>query len=78
MRKKKNQKKVSKMAILKMRKIKELSRKDLDDKLRELELELTKEIGFSEIGTVKNPGRVGEIRRTIARIKTHKRSMEKK
>lgn len=59
------------MAILKMAKLKEMDRKEIEEKLKELRLELSKEIGFSEIGTVKNPGRVREIKRTIARIKTH-------
>ncbi len=61
------------MAILKMKKIREMSEKELDEKLKELKLELMKEKGFSEIGTVKNPGRIKEIKRTIARILTYKR-----
>ncbi|MBI4170930.1 MAG: 50S ribosomal protein L29 [Candidatus Aenigmarchaeota archaeon] len=60
------------MAILKMKKIRESGEKDIEDKKRELQLELAKERASSEIGgTVKNPGRLREIRRTIARIKTH-------
>ena len=59
------------MAILKSRKIKELSEKELAEKLKELYLEVSKEMASSEIGgSVKNPGRIREIRRTIARIKT--------
>ena len=59
------------MAILKSRKIKELSEKELAEKLKELHLELSKEMASSEIGgSVKNPGRIREIKRTIARIKT--------
>ena len=60
------------MAILKMKKLKELNDKDVEDRKRELQLELSKERASSEIGgTVKNPGRIREIRRTLARIKTH-------
>ncbi len=60
------------MAILKMKKIRESGEKDIEDKKRELQLELAKERASSEVGgTVKNPGRLKEIRRTIARIKTH-------
>ncbi len=59
------------MAILKPRKIKEMNEKDLAEKLKEMHLELSKEMASSEIGgSVKNPGRIREIRRTIARIKT--------
>ena len=57
------------MAILKMRKIRELNEKELDERLKELRMELTKEKGASEVGgTVKNPGKIKEIRKTIARI----------
>jgi len=59
------------MAILKMKKVKELNDKELAEKMREMYLELSKEMASSEIGgSVKNPGRIKEIRRTIARIKT--------
>ena len=60
------------MAILKMKKIREMNQKDVEEKLRELQLELSKERASAEVGgTVKSPGRIKEIRRTIARIKTH-------
>lgn len=40
-------------------------------KKKELELELAKERSSAAIGgTVKNPGRLKEVRRTIARINT--------
>jgi len=58
------------MAIERMRKLKELSEKELNEKLKELRLELSKDKASSEIGTVKNPGRIKEIRKTIARILT--------
>lgn len=66
------------MAILKMKKIREMSEKDLDDRLHDLKLELSKERASSEIGTVKNPGRIGEIRRTIARILTLRNAKQTK
>ena len=60
------------MAILKQKKLKEMSSKDIGDRLRELQLELFKESGSKEIGgTVKNPGNIKAMRRAIARIKTH-------
>ena len=59
------------MAILKSKKIAEMSEKDLTEKKRELQLELSKEMALSEVGgSVKNPGRIKEIKKTIARILT--------
>jgi len=67
------------MAILKMKKMRELSEKELNERLRELRLDLSKEIASSEVGgTVKSPGRIKEIRRTIARILTVKSEKVKK
>jgi len=52
---------------------------DLDKKLNELELELAKEYGNVKMGRpVKNPGRIGEIKRAIARIKTVKNERKEK
>ena len=63
------------MAIMKMKKMKELSEKELQEKRRELQLELSKERASSEVGgTVKNPGRIREIRRTLARMETLRRT----
>ncbi len=63
------------MAILKTKKIRELSEKEAEEKLKELQLELFKESGSKAIGgTVKSPGQIREIRRTIARIKTVKKA----
>ena len=59
------------MAILKAKKIREMNEKDIAEKMKELHLELSKEMASSEIGSsVKNPGRIHEIKKTIARIKT--------
>lgn len=67
------------MAILKTRKARELGEKELSEKLKELYLEMSKEMASSEIGgSVKNPGRIREIRRTIARIKTVTNDNEKR
>jgi large subunit ribosomal protein L29 len=66
------------MAILKTRKMREIPDKELDDKLREIHLDLSKDRGSSEIGTVKNPGRIKEMRRTIARILTEKQRRKTK
>ena len=56
--------------MVKIRELRGMSEKDLTTRLGELRLELSKERAASEIGTSKNPGRVGAIRREIARILT--------
>jgi large subunit ribosomal protein L29 len=58
------------MAIIKAKKVREMEVKDMDEKLKEMYLEMSKEKASSEIGgSVKNPGRIRELRRTIARIR---------
>lgn len=48
-----------------------LSEKELEDKQKEIELELMKERAQVAAGTaLKNPGMLREYRRTLARIKT--------
>ena len=65
------------MAILKKSKIKEMSDKEKEDKIRELRLELFKEKGQADVsGTVKSSGLIKETRRTIAKIKTSQRAKE--
>ena len=64
------------MAIIKMKSARGMPDKDLGDKLKELKLELSRERAASEIGTVKNPGRIREIRRAVARLLTEKRKRE--
>ncbi len=54
-----------------MKEIREMKKEDLQKRLNELRLELMKERAQSEVGgTPSNPGRVRELRRTIARILT--------
>jgi large subunit ribosomal protein L29 len=68
------------MAILKSKKIREMGDEERNEKLRELKLELFKERASSEVGaSVKSPGRIKEIRRTIARIITikHQKTLKK-
>lgn len=60
------------MAILKMKKIREMGGKEMDEKLAELKLELSKERAASDIGTAKSPGKIKELRKAIARILTAK------
>ncbi len=59
------------MAIIKKKQLKQMSDSDLSTRLGELRLEMAKERGQIAIGgTPSNPGRIKEIKRTIARILT--------
>lgn len=61
------------MAILKIKQIREMKLEDLNKKLSELRLELLKEMGNVKMGRpIKNPGKIKELRRAIARLLTIK------
>ncbi len=65
------------MAILRVKEIRKMDGKDLDKNLKEMKLELSKEKANIHIGaSVTSPGRIREIRRTVARIETVKRERE--
>ncbi len=67
------------MAIIRKRDLKNMTSGDVDKKLAELKMELSKQLGSVEIGgTVKSPGKIKEIRKTIARLLTIKSQMIKK
>ena len=67
------------MAILRIKQIRGMSPKDLNSKLNDLKLELMKESGSIKMGKpIKNTGRVGELRRTIARLETIKNEIRMK
>jgi len=67
------------MAILKKKDMLKMDDKELDKQLNELNLELSKEKANVHIGAnVTSPGRLREIRKTIARIKTLKRNKREK
>jgi len=67
------------MAILRVKDIRKLNDKELKEKLNELQLELSKERANIEIGaSVSSPGKIREIRRTIARINTELQSRGEK
>ncbi|MBI4019039.1 MAG: 50S ribosomal protein L29 [Candidatus Aenigmarchaeota archaeon] len=62
------------MALIKKDKLKAMKASEIDAKIQEIKLEMSKEMALSEIGsTVKNPGNIREMRRTIARLLTKKR-----
>lgn len=59
------------MAILRAEEMREMGSDDLRDRMDDLNLELSKERGQIAVGGFpEDPGRLSEIRRTIARIKT--------
>ena len=59
------------MAILRMSQIREMSPEERDRRLDEMKTELSKlRTMISAGGSVENPGRVKELRKTIARLKT--------
>ena len=54
-----------------VKQLKGLKKEDLDNRLSELKLELLKEQGNVKMGRpIKNPGKIKQIRRNIARILT--------
>lgn len=62
------------MAILKAKDIRKMDEKEVEKHLKDLYLELSKERANIHVGaTVTSPGRLREIRKTIARIKTIER-----
>ena len=70
---------VRKLSILKKKQLKQMSRPDLINRLSELRLELAKEKGNIAIGgTPSNPGRIKDIKKTIARILTELKKLDEK
>ncbi len=64
------------MAILRAKNIRDMRTEDRVKKLKELRLELFKEKGKIDIGGISdNPGKIREIRKTIARMLTIKKEM---
>ncbi|MCK4809051.1 MAG: 50S ribosomal protein L29 [Candidatus Aenigmarchaeota archaeon] len=64
------------MAILRAKVIRDMRAEDRSKKLKELKLELFKEKGKIDVGGISdNPGKIREIRRTIARILTIDKEM---
>ena len=55
---------------MKLKELQKQSTEQLAGQLNDLRLELAKDRAASEIGTVKNPGRIRSARKSIARIKT--------
>jgi large subunit ribosomal protein L29 len=59
------------MAILRVRDVQQLSEVELQEQMEKLRMELVQHYGkVSAGGATENPGHIGEIRRTIARLMT--------
>jgi len=58
------------MAIIKKKELKNMTKEELKKRLEELKLELMKEKAAAYAGIAKNPGKIRELKRTIARIYT--------
>jgi len=59
------------MAILRTQEVRDMTPAERESELEELETELLNEKAVKAAGGApENPGRIGELRRTIARIKT--------
>ncbi|MBI1973524.1 50S ribosomal protein L29 [Candidatus Micrarchaeota archaeon] len=62
------------MAIIRLKDLKGMNSEELETKRSEIEAELSRERGSVAAGTkAENPGRIREMRKTIARIETIKR-----
>jgi len=62
------------MAILKARQIREMKLEEIEKKISELRLELMKEMANVKMRRpIKNPGKIRELKRTIARLLTIKK-----
>ncbi len=67
------------MVILKPDEIRDMNMEELRTKLAELRSELARERAIAAAGgSLENPGRIRELRRTIARIKTIMVEVQKK
>lgn len=65
------------MAILKTDDIRNMNLQERSDELDKLRLELIRERAIASAGGApENPGRMGEVRKTIARIKTIQRELK--
>lgn len=68
------------MAIIKKSDMKTMNMEDLEKKLGELRMEYAKERGVTSVGgSSKSPGRIREMRRTIAKLilKKHMAKLQK-
>ncbi len=66
------------MAIIKKTEIKQVSQEEIKEKMTELNKELMKYNSQRAVGTaIENPGRIRELRRSIAKLMTIQNNKEK-
>ncbi len=66
------------MAIFRARDVMQLSDVELQEQMEKLRMELIQHYGkVSAGGATENPGRIGELRRTVARMKTEQNKRRK-
>jgi large subunit ribosomal protein L29 len=66
------------MALLRAREVQQLSEVELQEQMEKLRMELVQHYGkVSAGGATENPGHIGELRRTIARLKTEQNRRRK-
>jgi large subunit ribosomal protein L29 len=64
---------------MKIQEVRKLKPEEAEKKLSEMRLEMSKELGGSKMGRAsKNPGKIGQIRLSIARILTVKNELRAK
>jgi large subunit ribosomal protein L29 len=64
---------------VKIKELRKMKTEDMDKKLSELRLEMSKELGNVRMGrAVKNPGKIKQMRKSIAQILTLKREIKGK
>ena len=65
------------MAILRPDEIRNMAESEIEEQINDMKLELAKERGQIAVGGFpENPGRIKELRRTLARIKTIRNEKE--
>ncbi len=65
------------MAILRRKEIRNMTPEERMDELEKMESDLIREYALASAGGApENPGRIGEVKRTIARIKTIQRELK--
>ena len=65
------------MAILRVKDVRKMGEKELSEKIKELQLELSKERANIAIGaSASSPGRIREVRKAIARIRTAQKELK--
>lgn len=67
------------MALIKRKEFSKLTEKELIERKNEFKLDLSRDLANSKVGgSVKSPGRIRELRKTLARIEHRLAELKKK